>query len=82
MLNYFFLIYAFIKILGAENRPKKRALAQQHCLDYNVNGFEPVDEHLYSLVDSCGEECVVLPQLGIPVVGQNSNQSINIQNWL
>jgi hypothetical protein len=41
-------------------------------------GLIPVDKDLYALVDSCGEEGVVLPQLGVAVVGKNSVSDQNV----
>jgi hypothetical protein len=41
-------------------------------------GLIPVDKDLYALVDSCGKEGVVLPQLGVAVVGKNSVSDQNV----
>jgi hypothetical protein len=41
-------------------------------------GLVPVDKDLYALVDSCGKEGVVLPQLGVAVVGKNSVSDQNV----
>jgi hypothetical protein len=41
-------------------------------------GLIPVDKDLYALVDSCGKEGVVLPQLGVAVVGKDSVSDQNV----